>query len=374
MRVLVAPDSFSGTLSAAEAGEAVAAGWRRRRPDDRVSVVPVADGGLGTVAALAPFGTPRTAAVEDPLGRRAQASWLLLKDRTAVVESAEACGLHLVPDGDRDPLRATTAGVGELVCAALSEGARRVVVGVGGTASTDGGAGFAQAVGAWLLASSGHPLDPGGAALAGLDRVVLDDLDPRLAGVEVVVAADVDNVLCGPDGAAYGYAPQKGADPEAVVLLDAGLRRYAAVVERDVPGAAGVATRPHSGAGGGLAAGLMAFAGATAKPGADVVLDLVGFRKAVARADLVVTGEGSFDWQSLRGKAPVAVARAAAREGVPCVVVAGQVGAGRREVAAHGIDAAYAVADLAGSVEESLAAPREWLEELAAHVAGEWSR
>jgi glycerate kinase len=371
MRVLVAPDSYGGTLSAAAAGAAIAAGWRARRPGDEVTVLPVADGGYGTLDALRALGEVRTAAVEDPLGNRVDAEWLLLDGgRTALVESAAACGLHL----GRDPLRATTAGVGELLCAALAAGVTKVVVGVGGTASTDGGAGLAQAVGAWLLDAAGHPVDPGGGALSGLDRVALDELDPRLRGVEVVVAADVDNVLCGPDGAAYGYAPQKGADPATVAALDAALRTYATVVERDVPGASGLAARPHGGAGGGLAAGLMAFASGVAQPGCDLVLGLLRFRNRVAKADLVVTGEGAFDWQSLRGKAPGAVARAAAKEGVPCVVVAGRVDAGRQQLAAAGIDAAYATADLAGSEEESLAAPAAWLTELAAQVAGEWSR
>jgi glycerate kinase len=367
MRVVVAPDSFGGTLSAAEAAEAIAAGWRRRRPDDHVTVVPVADGGTGTVDALRALGTSQRTSVEDPLGRRVEAEWLLLPDGTAVVESANACGLHLVAPEDRDPLRATTAGVGELVCAALGAGVRRVLVGVGGTATTDGGAGLAQAVGAWLLDANGHPLDPGGGALAGLRTVGRDDVDPRLAGTEVVVAVDVDNPLTGPDGAAYGYAPQKGADPDAVRVLDAALRHYADVVGTDP-------TVPGHGAGGGLAYGLAAFCGGLLQPGCDLVLGLLKLRNRVAPADLVVTGEGAFDWQSMRGKAPGAVARVAAAEGVPCVLVAGQVNAGRRELAAAGVDAAYATADLAGSVEESLAAPREWLEELAAQVAGEWSR
>jgi glycerate kinase len=371
MRVLVATDSWSGTLTALEAGEAIAAGWRQRRPADTVTVVPVADGGVGTVSVLSSLGSLRRTAVEDALGDRVEAEWLVVGD-TAFIEAASACGLSL--GTERDPLRATTAGVGELVCAAAGEGVRRVVVGVGGTASTDGGAGCASALGAWLLGSSGHPVEPGGAALASLDRVTLDELDPRLAGVEVVVAADVDNPLTGPDGAAHTYAPQKGASPSDVAALDAALVRYAAVVERDVPGAAGLATRPHAGAGGGLAAGLMAFAGADALPGSGVVLDLLGPRLRDARADVVVTGEGTFDRQSLRGKAPVGVAGFAASLGIPCLLLAGAVEAGRQELAAAGIDASYAVADLAGSVEESLAAPAEWLTELAAHVAGEWSR
>lgn len=370
MRVLVAPNAFAGSLSAADAGAAIAAGWRRRRPDDKVTVVPVSDGGPGFVACLASLGTVRRTPVEDVGGRRVEAEWLVLPDGTAVVESAAACGRHL----GVDPLGATTAGVGELVCAALGEGVRRVVVGVGGTASTDGGAGLAAALGAWLLDGAGHPVAPGGAALAGLERVDLSDLDPRLAAVSVVAATDVDNALCGPDGAARAFAAQKGATPDQVDLLAAALDRYAAVVERDVPGAEGLAGRARGGAGGGLGAGLMAFCGAAATAGAAFVMEALGLSKRVALADVVVTGEGTFDWQTLRGKAPAAVARAAQTEGVPCVVLAGQTDAGRREAAAAGVDATYAVADLAGSVEEALAAPGPWLEELAAHVAGEWSR
>ena len=370
MRVLVVPNAFAGTLTAAEAGAAIAAGWRARRPGDDVTVVPVAAGGPGTVAALAALGECRTSAVEDPLGRRTDAGWLLTGDGTAVIESAAACGRQLAVD----PVRASTGGVGELICAALGEGARRVVVGVGGTGSTDGGAGMAATLGAWLLDAAGHPVPPGGGGLAALDRVDLADVDPRVRAAEVVVAADVDNPLCGPDGAAHAFGPQKGATPEQCAELDAALRRYAAVVERDVPGAEGLAARPHSGAGGGLAAGLMAFCQAGARPGAELVFELLGLSRKVALADVVVTGEGAFDRQSLRGKAPAAIARLAQREGVPCVVVAGQVEAGRRELGAAGVDAAYAVADLAGSVEESLAAPAEWLTELAARVAGEWSR
>jgi glycerate kinase len=370
MRVLVAPNAFAGTLTAAEAGEAIANGWRRRRPDDRVTVVPVADGGPGTVAALAARGSVRSVLVEDAFGRRTEAEWLLLDDGTAIVESATACGRHL----GTDPLAATSAGVGELVCAALAEGVRRVVVGVGGTATTDGGAGLAATLGAWLLDASGHPVGPGGGALSGLERIDLSDLDPRLGSTDVVVAADVDNPLGGPEGAARAFAPQKGATPDDVDALEAALSRYVAVVERDVPGAEGVGARPHAGAGGGIGAGLMAFCGASAGFGAALVLDLLALSKRVALADVVVTGEGSFDWQSLRGKAPAAVARLAQKEAIPCVVLAGQVEVGRRELATAGIDAAYAVADLAGSVEEAVEAPAEWLEELAARAAGEWSR
>ena len=364
MRVLIAPDSFSGTLSARDAAAAMAVGWRRRRPDDVVDVLPVADGGLGTVDVLSHLGTLRTTSVEDPLGNRVEATWLVIGD-TAVVESAAACGRHLLDPPE--PLRASSSGAGELVCAALGEGVRRVVVGVGNTASTDGGAGLAQALGAWLLDEHGHPLDPGGGALARLARVDLADLDPRLAGVEVVAAADVDNPLYGEDGAASGYGPQKGATPDQVAALDAALRHLASV-------AGGAPDEPGAGAGGGLAYGLATFAGARIVTGAEVVLDLLRLRTRIPKADLVVTGEGTFDWQSLRGKAPAAVARLAADEGVPCVVVAGDVAVGRRELGAHGVDAAYALADVAGSADEAMEAAAEWLTEVTCSVAGEWSR
>ena len=376
MRVLVAPDSFTGALSAAAAAEAIASGWRAARPADRVVAVPVADGGEGTVAAVsAALGLrPSVTTVTGPLGDPVEAAWLMLDGGTAVVEMAQASGLALVPVERRDPRSTTTRGTGELVRAALNAGADHVVVGLGGSATNDGGAGFAQALGARLLDDSGAELEPGGAALARLARVDVTHLDPGLRSVAFTAATDVDHVLCGPGGASAVFGPQKGADAAAVGELDAALARWAAVLGRDVPGGAGVADRPGAGAAGGLGAALYALADARREPGAAVVLRLVGLARHVRRADLVVTGEGCLDAQSLRGKAPVAVAGAARGLGLPCVVIAGRVEAGRRELAAAGIDAAYAVVDVAPSVEDAVGDAAVWLAELAGHVAREWSR
>ncbi|HVF19212.1 MAG TPA: glycerate kinase [Mycobacteriales bacterium] len=376
MRVVVAPDSFAGTLTAIDAAAAMAAGWQAARPGDTLVEVPVADGGEGTVhvVAAASGSTTRSARVAGPLGAPVDADWLLLADGTAVIEMAAASGLALVAPDDRDPRRTTTRGTGELVRAALDAGARRVVVGLGGSATNDGGAGLAQALGARLLDGAGAELAPGGAALAGLARIDLTGLDPRLAEVDVVAATDVDNVLCGPDGASAVYGPQKGAGPGAVAELDAALRRWADVLGAAVPAARGVAEEPGAGAAGGLGAALLALCGARRESGAAVVLGLIGFRRRLARADLVVTGEGCLDPQSLRGKAPVAVADAARAVGLPCVAVAGRVEAGRRELAAAGIDAAYAVVDIAPSYDDAVGDAAVWVAELAARVAREWSR
>ena len=376
MRVVVAPDSFAGSLSAADAAAAIAEGWRAARPDDVLDVVPVADGGPGTVAVVAAaLGlTPRTARVADPLGRAVDAEWLLLPDSTALVEMACASGLALLPFDERDPRRTTTRGTGELVRAALDAGARRVVVGLGGSATNDGGAGFAQALGVRLIGRDGEALAPGGAGLSSLERVDASGLDPRVSHVELVAATDVDSPLLGERGASRGFGTQKGADPAAVADLEVALRRWSEVLARDVRGAAGAAERPGAGAAGGLGFALFALCGARRTSGADEVLGLVRLDRHLARADLVVTGEGALDWQSLRGKAPAAVAGAARAAGLPCVALAGQVHGGRQELAAAGFDASYAVVDVAPDLEQAIADAALWLAELAARAAREWSR
>jgi len=327
-RVVVAPNGFKGCLSAAEAARALGEGLAAGLPGWAVDEVPVADGGEGTVAALvaATGGALRTARVTGPLGEPVEASYGLLGGdgpRTAVIEMATASGLPLVPPGARDPLGATTFGTGELLRRAVEvDGCRRLVVGVGGSATTDGGAGAAQALGLRLLDATGRELGRGGAALADLDRV--EGRAGVLAGVEVVVACDVDNPLCGPEGAAAVYGPQKGATPADVARLDAGLARLAEVVERDLGVA--VAARPGAGAAGGLAAGLVAFAGARLERGVALVLEAVGLDERLRGADFVVTGEGTLDLQTRRDKAPIGVLRAAQAAGVPCVAVAGGLG------------------------------------------------
>ena len=337
MRVLLAPDKFAGTLSAVAAAAALAAGWSRSAPGDVLDLAPLSDGGPGFVEVLhaALGGRLIRLDVEGPLGASTPAT-VLLDRGVAYVEAAQACGLHLVAPAARDPLRATTRGVGALLQAALASGATRVVVGVGGTASTDGGRGAVEALG------RGWP-----------------------AGVDLVVATDVDTPLLGPMGAAAVFGPQKGATPAQVAELESRLAAWVTVcgTDPDLPGA---------GAGGGLGYGLLVLSGRRA-PGIDTVLDAIGFDARVRAADLVITGEGSFDFQSLRGKAPAGVAVRAQAAGRPCLVLAGRVDVGRREAAAAGIEAAHAVVDLVGA-EAAFADPAAGLADLAADVARQWSR
>ncbi len=328
MRVIVAPQEYKGTLTAEEAAAAIAEGVRRAVPDADVEMVPMADGGPGTVRAIASIagGETRTCRVRGPLGRPVEASWALLPDGTAIIEMAAASGLLLLAEDERDARVTTTYGVGELVSEALDAGARRLIIGLGGSATNDGGAGMAVALGARLLNASGDEIPPGGIALARLDRVDASGLDPRLAGARVIGASDVTNPLCGPEGASHIYGPQKGASPEAVRELDAALENYARVIERDL----GVAVRdvPGAGAAGGLGAGIIAFLGAEIRPGVDVVAEVVGLRERLDGADLVVTGEGRLDGQTRYGKTVAGVARLASAVGVPVIVVPGALGPG----------------------------------------------
>ena len=367
MRVLIAPDSFGGTMTAGQAAEAIATGWRRGAPADEPSVLPLSDGGPGFVDVLhaALGGTLHPASVTGPLGERVDAQWLE-HDGTAYVESAQACGLLLVPAGARRPGDATTRGVGELLRAAVGGGVRRAVVGLGGTATTDGGAGLLAALGAVPLDADGHPLPDGGLALARCARL---SAPPACGGIELVAATDVDNPLLGEHGAAEVFGPQKGADPPTVRALDAALSRWAGVLAaatgRDVR------DEPGAGAAGGMGAALLAL-GATRESGAGLVRRLTSLDAALDGAGLVITGEGRFDWQSLRGKVVTAVAAAAAEHAVPCVLLAGQVAVGRREAAAIGVDAAYSVAEHAGSPDAAFADPLGTLAALAEHVARQW--
>ncbi len=327
MRVLVAPDKFRGTLTASQAARAVRAGWLRSRPGDEVEAVPMADGGEGTLDALvaALRGEVRHERVTGPLGRPVVAAYGLAstsRGLTAVVEMARASGLALVPEGRRDVKRATTRGTGELIRAALGCGPREVVVCLGGSATNDGGAGMAQALGARLLDARGREIGPGGAALLDLARVDATALAALVRGVRFVAATDVDNPLVGPAGASAVYGPQKGASPEDVVLLDRALAHYAAVLHRDL----GIDVRevPGAGAAGGLGAGLIAFLGAHVRPGAEVVMEAVDLPRRIEAADLVVTGEGKLDAQSLRGKTVAGILRVARDAGRPVVVLCGR--------------------------------------------------
>lgn len=371
MRVVVAPDKFEGSLTAAQAARAIEAGLLRARPDAEVVRLPLGDGGAGTLAALVAAGFERVPVrAAGPTGEPVDAAIALRGDR-AFVEMAEASGLRRLPGGRRAPLEATSYGTGELIRAALDLGARELVLGIGGSATTDGGAGMASALGVRFLDEAGRPLPPGGAALLRLARIDTAGLDPRIRRVRVTVAADVDNPLVGPEGAAAVYGPQKGASPEDVLLLDSALRRYASVLRSDL--GLDLAGTPGAGAAGGLGAGAIAFLGATLRSGIDLVLELIGFDAAVTGADLVVTGEGKVDFQSLRGKAPFGVARAAAAHGVPVVVLAGVLEVAERELRAAGIEEARALTELEPDVERSIAEAEPLLERLAERLGRAWA-
>ncbi|HEX9011127.1 MAG TPA: glycerate kinase [Holophagaceae bacterium] len=369
MRIVVAPDSFKGSLSAVGAARAMARGIRAVFPEAEVVELPIADGGEGTVEALvaATGGSLRRTVVHGPLGERVEATWGLLGDgRTAVIEMAAASGLTLVPEGRRDPGLASTFGTGELVLAALDAGFRRLLLGIGGSATNDGGTGLARALGVRFLDEAGGDLAEGGAALARLARIDLRGLDPRLAETELLVACDVDNPLCGPRGASAVYGPQKGATPEAVRELDAALEVFARIARRDT--GRDVAEAPGAGAAGGLGAGLLFFSPARLRPGVEIVLEAVGFEDMVRGADLVFTGEGRTDAQTAMGKAPVGVAAVAKRHGVPVVCLSGGLGEGAEAVLAHGIDALMALPPEPLSLDACLAGGAPLLEAAAARA------
>ncbi|MGJ7440436.1 glycerate kinase family protein [Aquipuribacter sp. MA13-6] len=387
MRVVMAPDCFTGTLTARQAAAAMAEGWWTRAPGDDVVTVPLSDGGPGFVDALTGTlpGRLLTSTVSGPTGEPVPATVLVVEAaddpsglRSAYLESAQACGSHLVAPEARDPAVASSLGVGQLLLAALEEGAERVVVGLGGSATVDGGAGLLAALG---VRAGATRLDRGPRGLAGLAPDALTGLPAareRLAGVELVVASDVDVPLLGRHGAVHGFGRQKGVTAEQLPALEAVMTAWATAVLA-AAGAAGapdpgrLVALPGAGAAGGLGFALLAL-GATRRSGAEAVASAVGLADRLGGADLVLTGEGSFDWQSLRGKVIAGVAHVAGSLGVPVVVVAGQVAVGRRELAVAGVEAAYAVADTPEQVAASMAAPAARLAARTARVAGTWHR
>lgn len=376
LRILVAPDSFGGALASVQAAEAIARGWTQVRAGDEVSLRPMADGGEGTlaalVAALGEGAERRTARVPDPLGRPVDADWLLLDGgRAAFVELAAASGLARLSAGERTPASAgiaSTRGTGELVKAALDAGVQRITLGLGGSATTDGGSGLLAALGVRFLDASGGELPDGGAGLARLDKVDASGLDPRLASVALVVASDVTNTLVGTDGAAATYGPQKGADAATVGQLDAALAHYGQQIER----ATGrlVADLPGSGAAGGTTAGLMGFTAAVLRPGSEVVAELVGLAGALQAADLVVTGEGRADEQTLQGKTAMGVATLARARSTPVVLLCGGLGPGAEALdVVAAISVVQPIVDRPLSLDEAMAQTAALLSAAAARVA-----
>jgi glycerate kinase len=356
MRIIVAPDSYKGSVSALGVAAAMARGIHAVFPEAEVQQVPVADGGEGTVEALvaATGGRFELTEVPGPLGDPVRARWGVLGDgRTAVLEMAAASGLPLIPEGRRDPRITSTAGTGWLIRAALDAGLRRLIIGIGGSATNDGGAGMARALGARFLDAQGQALPEGGAALVRLERIDLAGLDPRLAEAEILVACDVDNPLTGPRGASAIYGPQKGASPDQVQELDRALAVFARVATRATGREVG--DLPGAGAAGGLGGALLWFTPARLRPGVAIVLEATAFEALVAGADLVITGEGRTDAQTAMGKAPVGVAAVAQRQGVPVLCLSGGLGEGADAVLARGIGAVASTVPQAMPLEACMA-------------------
>jgi glycerate kinase len=344
MKVVVAPDKFKGSLSAPDVARAMARGVAAAAPGAEVVQVPMADGGEGTVEALvaATGGGFLEAEVTGPLGEPVAARFGMLGDgRTAVIEMAAASGLVLVPPEWRDPWRATTRGTGELLLAAIAAGAHRVIVGIGGSATNDGGAGLGQALGYRMLDATGRDLEPGGGALSSLDRIDPAGRDPRLEETVVLVACDVTNPLCGPTGASAVYGPQKGASGSMIAALDGNLEQYARIVARDLGRA--IRDLPGAGAAGGLGGGLVAFASGRLEPGVTLVIEAVDLARRLQGAALCLTGEGAIDASSAFGKTAVGVARLARGLGCPTIALAGTIGPGAEAVLAEGIDAYFSL-------------------------------
>ena len=373
--MVIAPDSFGGALDSVGVTDAIAAGWARARPHDTLVRAPMADGGEGTLAAItAALGERverRNTPTVDPLGRPISAAWLLLGDGSAFIEMAEASGLARLSPDERTPdvaRAASTRGTGDLLRAALDAGATHVTLGLGGSATTDGGSGLLTALGVRLLDSDGRDLPGGGAALDRLARIDVSGIDPRLASLELVIASDVTNPLCGPIGAAATYGPQKGCDPAAVDELDEALATFGRAIEAATGRA--VAELPGAGAAGGTTAALLGFTAAEVRPGVEVVAELVGLPASLEDADLVITGEGRADEQTLSGKAAMGVAQLAASHATPVVLLCGALGPGAAALDASGtFDVVQPIADRPMPLAESMAETERLLANAAERVA-----
>jgi len=356
VKIVIAPNALKGSLSASEAAEAMLAGVRQAAPGAELVALPVADGGDGFTAVLvdALEAVPKRRTVSGPVGQAVDATWLYSeRNRVAVIEMAAAAGLVLLDPAQLAPVTANTRGVGELILAALEQGAQRIVLGIGGSATNDGGMGMAQALGAVFLDNQGKPLEPGGDSLIDIAAIDTTGLDPRLKQVNIQVICDVDNPLLGDRGAVRVFGPQKGATPQQVEELEAGMEHLVDVLDAQL----GIDVRnvPGAGAAGGLGAGAIVFLDAELQPGAEVVLDLLGFDEVLKGADLVFTAEGQLDGQTAFGKAPAAVAQRSRAAGIPCIAIAGSLGEGVEDLAAVGIDAAYSLCDGPVSLADAMA-------------------
>ncbi|MCM3594780.1 glycerate kinase [Metabacillus idriensis] len=369
MKIVIAPDSFKESMTALEVCEAIERGLRRSLPEVKTVKIPMADGGEGTVQALvdATGGTFTSLTVTGPLGLPVEAEYGWLGDlKTAVIEMAAASGLHLVPPERRNPLMTTTAGTGELIKDAVQKGAEHLIIGIGGSATNDGGMGMAQALGVKFLDAEGADLPYGGGAISKLARIDVSGMMKELSGVTIDVACDVDNPLTGPNGASAIFGPQKGATDETVSVLDQNLSHYASLILKET--GMDVEKREGSGAAGGLGAGLLAFLNANLKRGADIVIETVQLEKHMSEADLVITGEGRIDGQTIHGKTPVGVSRAAKKLKIPVIAIAGSIGDGYESVYDEGIGSVFSIVPGIVSLEEALQKGPIFVENLMANL------
>jgi glycerate kinase len=355
MRILIAPDSFKNALSALEVAKYIKAGLQKSLPDAQIDLLPMADGGEGTVEALidATGGRYITARVHDPLMRPVESTFGITGDGlTAVIEMASASGIQLIRPEQRNPWITTTHGTGELIRAALDEGCREILLGIGGSATNDCGMGMAVALGARFMDDAGDTVHHGGGSLGEVTQIDISRLDARIRGTKIRVACDVSNPLTGPTGASSVYGPQKGADPEMVVKLDRNLHKFAGVIREQM--GKEVDNIPGAGAAGGLGAGLIAFLDAELVDGITLVADKTGLDEATAKADIVITGEGKIDSQTQYGKTPFGVARIAKKHGIPVIAIAGIIGEGAEDLYEKGIDAIFSILDMPLSLEEAI--------------------
>ncbi|MGU3525008.1 glycerate kinase [Enterobacteriaceae bacterium C23F] len=370
MKIVIAPDSYKESLSALEVACAIEKGFRQIFPDAEYVKIPVADGGEGTVEAMvaATQGRVVTVEVTGPLGEPVQAFYGISGDEhTAFIEMAAASGLESVPPARRNPLKTTSWGTGELIRHALDAGVKAIIIGIGGSATNDGGAGMAQALGAKLLTESGQQIPAGGEGLEQLVRIDITGLDPRLATCRIEVACDVTNPLTGKEGATAVFGPQKGASAEMIPRLDAALKHYATLIERDLK--IDVLNLEGGGAAGGMGAALFAFCSASLRPGIEIVTEALQLAEQVASADLVITGEGRIDSQTIHGKVPVGVAKVAKRFHIPVIAIAGSLTEDVEVVHQHGLDAVFSVLYQVGTLEDALAGAEENVRRTARNVA-----
>ncbi len=365
MKIVIASDSYKGSCTTLEVADAIEKGVRKVYPDADIVKIPMADGGEGTVDALVLGTGGQYCEVEvmGPLGQKVMAKYGLLKNNVAVIEMAAASGLTLVGATERNPLVATTFGTGQLIRAALDQGCKKILVGIGGSATNDGGAGMAKALGVSLKDNKGQEIGFGGGQLNQLEQIDLSNRDARIKDTEIIVLSDVTNPLCGPTGASYIYGPQKGATPDQVELLDGCLRHYGQMIKEQL--GKDVLQVPGAGAAGGLGAGLLAFCDAQMTPGIKQVLDMGDIDTHLQGADLVITGEGRIDGQTVNGKVPVGVAARAAKYNVPVLAIVGSVGAGASDVYSHGVDAILDIIDRPMTLEEAIDGAPQLIEQAA---------